>query len=398
MDLGSHPILIVMAIAVASSLLAELRIGDLRVPVVVWEMMLGVVIGPHVLGLARADGLLDWLGGVVGLAALFFMAGMDLDLRKIKGRPLSLSLRGWALSLVLGLSAAAFLYRLRLIEVPFLVGLALTTTAMGTFMPILRDAGNLDSEFGSLVLAAGALGEFGPVIAVSLLFTRQFGAWQEAALTLGFVALAFAAAFIALGFRPPKILGLLERTMHSSTQLPVCISILLLACFDVLSKRFGLEAVLGAFAAGMVVSLASRGEAGRLFREKMEAICFGFFVPFFFVVSGVNLDLGALLHSVKTLLLVPLFLTLFLIARGAPVFLYRGDLAKKERWPFALYSATALPMIVAITAIGVRTGRLNSSVAAALVGAGLLSVLLFPMIAGALLSKPPRTANSQGAS
>ena len=394
MDLGSHPVLIVMAIAVASSLLTELRIGDLRVPVVVWEMMLGVVIGPQVLGLARAEGLLDWLGGAVGLAALFFMAGMDLDLRKIKGRPLSLALRGWALSLVLGLSAAAFLYRLSLIEVPFMVALALTTTAMGTFMPILRDAGNFDSKFGSLVLAAGALGEFGPVIVVSLLLTRKFGAWQEAALTLGLVALAFAAAFIALGFRPPKILDLLERTMHSSTQLPVCISILLLACFDVLSERFGLEAVLGAFAAGMVVSLASRGEAGRVFREKMEAICFGFFVPFFFVVSGVNLDLGALLHSAKTLLLVPLFLTLFLVARGAPVFLYRRDLAKDERWPFALYSATALPMIVAITTIGVRTGRMKPDVAAALVGAGLLSVLLFPMIAGALLSKSAQTANS----
>ena len=167
----------------------------------------------------------------------------------------------------------------------------------------------------------------------------------------------------------------------------------MLACFDVLSERFGLEAVLGAFAAGMVVSLASRGEAGSVFREKMEAICFGFFVPFFFVVSGVNLDLGALLHSAKTLLLVPLFLTLFLVARGAPVFLYRRDLAKDERWPFALYSATALPMIVAITTIGVRTGRMKPDVAAALVGAGLLSVLLFPMIAGALLSKSAQPAN-----
>jgi Kef-type K+ transport system membrane component KefB len=157
--------------------------------------------------------------------------------------------------------------------------------------------------------------------------------------------------------------------MHSSTQLPVCISVLLVACFAVFAEVIGLEAVLGAFAAGMVVGLASRGAAGQVFREKMEALAFGFLIPFFFVVSGVDVNLGALLHDPKTLLLVPVFLVLFLIVRGAPVFLYRKDLAKEERWPFALYSATALPLVVAIAAIGVRTGRLNSDISAALVGA-----------------------------
>lgn len=128
----------------------------------------------------------------------------------------------------------------------------------------------------------------------------------------------------------------------------------------------------------------------------MEAICFGFFVPFFFVVSGMNLNVGSLVHSAKTMLLVPLFLALFLIVRGAPVVLvYRKDLARNEQWPFALYSATALPMVVAIATIGVRTGRMQSDVAAALVGAALLSVLLFPMIAGALLSRPSVTSDSQ---
>jgi Kef-type K+ transport system membrane component KefB len=355
MDLNSHPVLIVMAIAVAASLLAEIRIS-VRVPVVVWEMMLAILIGPHVLRLARPGDLLDWLGGL-GLGALFFMAGMDLDLQKVKGRPLSLGLRGWIVSLALGLAAAGILHALPLVDAPIMVALVLTTTAMGTFMPILRDAGKLDTKFGSFVIAAGATGEFGPVLAVSLVLTRMFGAWQEAALMLGFVTVALLAGLMALGLRPPKILDLFERGMHSSTQLPVCISLLLLASFDVLSRKIGFEAVLGAFAAGMVVGLASRGEANKLFREKMEAICFGFFVPFFFVVSGINLDLGALLKSTKTMLLVPIFLVLFLVVRGAPVFLYRKDLAKEQRWPFALYSATALPMVVAITDIGIRTAH-----------------------------------------
>lgn len=395
MDLTSHPVLIVMAVAVAAALLGEIRFGVLQVPVVVWEMLLGIAIGPRVFALVRADGLLEWLGKL-GLAALFFMSGMDLNLQRVKGRPLNLAIYGWLLSLALGLFVATLLHLLPFIHAPIMVGLALTTTAMGVLMPILRDSGRLDSDFGNSVLGAGALGEFGPVLAVSLFLTRKFGAGEEALLTFGFAAAAIAAAFIALGVRPPRVLSLLERTMHASTQLPVCISLLILAGFDVLSERIGLEAVLGAFAAGMIVSQASRGEAGQVFREKMEAISFGFFVPFFFVVSGINLDVGSLVHSAKTMLLVPLFLALFLLVRGAPVIrLYRKDLARNERWPFALYSATALPMVVAIAAIGVRTGRMQSDVAAALMGAALLSVVLFPMIAGALLSKTGRASNSQ---
>jgi Kef-type K+ transport system membrane component KefB len=159
MDLSSHPVLIVMAIAVASSLLGEIRMS-IRVPVVVWEMLFGILIGPHVLGLAHAGDFLDWLGGL-GLGALFFVAGMDLDLQKVKGRPISLALRGWIVSLALGLAAAGILHELPLVDAPIMVALALTTTAMGTFMPILRDAGKLDSKFGSFVVAAGAAGEFG---------------------------------------------------------------------------------------------------------------------------------------------------------------------------------------------------------------------------------------------
>jgi Kef-type K+ transport system membrane component KefB len=175
--------------------------------------------------------------------------------------------------------------------------------------------------------------------------------------------------------------------MHSSTQLPIAISVLLLASFDLLSLRVGLEGVLGSFAAGIVVGLASHAEPGKLFRQKMEALCFGFFVPFFFVVSGVNLDLAVLLRNPKSVLLVPLFLLLYLVVRGVPVFLYGNDLPRYERLPFALYSATALPMVVAIANVGVRTGKLSSGIAAALVGAAVISVLLFPTIAGALLSK-----------
>jgi Kef-type K+ transport system membrane component KefB len=385
LDLNSHPIFVVLAIAVLASLLAEIRIGIFRVPVVVWEMLFGILIGPQALCLVKPGGLMLWLGNALGLSALFFMAGLELDLQKVKGRPLMLAIRGWILSLGIAVSAAALLHWLPFLHAPMMVGLVLTTTAMGTFMPILRDAGSLDTHFGTYVLAAGAVGEFAPIIVVSLVLTREYAAWQQVALMLGFAGVAIVAALIALGLRPPRILALLERSMHSSTQLPVAISVLLLTSFDLLSKKIGLEAVLGAFAAGMIVGLASQGDSGRLFGQKMEALSFGFFVPFFFVVSGVNLDLSALVHSSKALLLVPLFLILFLLVRGAPVFLYGDSLAPQERLPFALYSATALPMVVAITNIGVSTGHLTAELAAALVGSALLSVLLFPALASALL-------------
>lgn len=389
MDLNSHPVFVVLAIAVVASLLAEIRFGILRVPVVVWEMLLGILIGPQVLGLVKGGGLLQWLGDTLGLAALFFMAGLDLDLQKVKGRPLSLALRGWVLSLGLALGATVLLHSLPFLRAPMMVALVLTTTAMGTFLPILKDAGHLDTRFGTYVLAAGAVGEFAPVVVVSLVLTHEYGAWQEVALMLAFAAVAFGAALIALGLRPPKVLALLDRSMNSSTQLPIATSMLLLVSFDLLSRRVGLEAVLGSFAAGMVVGLASQGEPGKLFRQKIEALCFGFFVPFFFVVSGINLDLGALLHTTTSMLLVPLFLLLFLVVRGAPVFLYSNEMPKYQRLPFALYSATALPMVVAITNVGVRTGHLRTDIAAALVGAALMSVLLFPALAGALMSKSP---------
>ena len=389
MDLNSHPVFVVLAIAVVASLLAEIRFGILRVPVVVWEMLLGILIGPQVLGLVKGGGLLQWLGDTLGLAALFFMAGLDLDLQKVKGRPLSLALRGWVLSLGLALGATVLLHSLPFLRAPMMVALVLTTTAMGTFLPILKDAGHLDTRFGTYVLAAGAVGEFAPVVVVSLVLTHEYGAWQEVALMLAFAAVAFGAALIALGLRPPKVLALLDRSMNSSTQLPIATSMLLLVSFDLLSRKVGLEAVLGSFAAGMVVGLASQGEPGKLFRQKIEALCFGFFVPFFFVVSGINLDLGALLHTTTSMLLVPLFLLLFLVVRGAPVFLYSNEMPKYQRLPFALYSATALPMVVAITNVGVQTGHLRTDLAAALVGAALMSVLLFPALAGALMSKSP---------
>ncbi len=209
---------------------------------------------------------------------------------------------------------------------------------------------------------------------------------------LGFVALAAVVAATALGFKEPRVLKFLTRTMHSSSQLPFLLTLVILFGFALLSEKIGLESVLGAFSAGMILRFATRGEQGEQCREKIEAICFGFLVPFFFVLSGMNLDVDAFLGSVKAMLLIPLFLALFLVIRGAPVILYRKDLPPNQRLPFALYCATALPLVVAITNIGVATASMSTEVATAMVGAAVLSVLLFPAAAQALLSRNQTTA------
>jgi len=394
LDLNAYPILTVLIIAAASSMLAELPFR-FRVPMVVWEMIFGMIIGPHLLGFAQPIGHFTLLGqrvgtftllGERGLAALFFMAGLDLDLKRVRGRPLLLAIEGWAISLGLGLGAAVLLRALPMVHAPLMIALALTTTAMGTFMPTLHDSGLLETNLGVHILAAGAAGEFLPIISASLVLTREFPAWEEVALLLGFVILATFAAAIALGFsRAPAVLKLFARTLHSSSQLPVLLTLVILFAFAVLSQKIGLESVLGAFSAGMILRFAVAGEQGKLFREKIDAICFGFLVPFFFVLSGMRLDLGAFVHSAKAVLLIPMFLGLFLLVRGAPVILYGKDLAKGERLPFALYCGTALPLVVAITDIGVTSAGMSVEIATAMIGGRRVVRFVFPAAAQALL-------------
>jgi len=226
-------------------------------------------------------------------------------------------------------------------------------------------------------------------------FTDGISEWRRAAFMLAFVAVVCSVAAIAIRAKPPRLVRVLSETLHSSTQLPVRLSVLFMVSFVLFSEQLGFEAVLGAFAAGMIVGLACRGEAGKLLHEKMDALCFGFFVPFFMVASGMRFDIVSLFGSARAMLLVPLFLMLFFVVRGVPVLLYRRELDRRDRFAFALYSATTLPMVVALTHIGTQTGRMASAEAAALVAAAVLSVLLFPAIAGILRSSRPAAGQSE---
>lgn len=375
----THALLVVLFVAAIAPLFNELPIR-LRLPLVVLELIFGIIVGPQVLDLVAGEGALRTLSAL-GLSFLFFLAGMDLEFNKLRGRPLQLGLTGWGLSIVIAFALTHLLHAAGVVADPVLVAIALSTTAIGTLLPILRESGELDTEFGRFVLGAGAIGEFGPIVLFSLVITGDEGLAVRSGLLATFVFIACACGAVALRLQPPHVITVFSRTLQSTSQLPVRVSMLLLGGLVVIADYLGLDILLGAFAAGSVVGLVSRGPGAEPFRQKLDALGFGFLVPIFFVISGAQVDLAALFASTGSIIRIPVYLVLFLVVRGLPALLYKRDLGPRERGLLALFSSTTLPLVVVITELGKATGRMMPENAAALVGAGILSVLLFPLIA-----------------
>ncbi|MDD5463399.1 MAG: cation:proton antiporter [Methylococcales bacterium] len=380
MEAYPSELLLIAFVAMLAPFLAELP-SAFRLPVVVLEVILGILIGPQVLHLDSPDGMTGTLGEL-GLTFLLFMVGLEIDFDKIRGRPLSLAVGGWFLSLFVAMVCMFFFNVIGLIQAPpVLAAVALSTTALGVLAPILRDRGELNTAFGTYMVAAAAVGEFGPLVVISMLLIPTNSTFVHALFMMTFIIIALAAANIALNTRSSLLIDVLTRTMQSSGQLPVRICILLQILFVALAAKFGLNIVMGAFAAGIVVGLAIKGEEGELLRHKLDAIGYGFLIPIFFIVAGMKFDVSALWSAPLAPIQVALLSGLLVLVRGVPVLLYKKELAPEEKLPFALYSATGLPLIVIISEIGVSSGLMPPDRAAILVSAGMISVLLFPILA-----------------
>jgi Kef-type K+ transport system membrane component KefB len=350
-------------------------------PVVVVELVLGIVVGPEILDLAQTDDFIDFFSNL-GLGMLFFFAGYEIDFERIKGAPLKLGVLGWLLSVALAYGIGGVLAAAGVVVSFLYTGSAMATTAIGTLIPILRDSGELKSRFGTYLLAAGAVAEFGPILLVTLVLSSK-QPLHEAAILVLFVALALgvALASVRLAWRGWPAL---ERTFETSSQLAVRLAVVLVFGLVLLAGELGLDVLLGGFVAGMIVRLALKGRELAVFESKLTAVGFGFFVPFFFVTSGIEFDLAAL-GSAAAMLKLALFLILFLVVRGTPaLLLYRGVLRARQRLALAFYSATELPLVVAITTLAIEGGHMKSATAAGLVGAAMLSTLIFPFVGQAL--------------
>jgi Kef-type K+ transport system membrane component KefB len=378
-DTGSFfTVVMVSAIAAITVAVVPNRFAP---PVVVLELMLGILVGPHVLHLAHNDDFIDFFSNL-GLGMLFFFAGYEIDFERIRGRPLELGAAGWAISVGLAFGIGGILAGLGIIVSFLYTGAAMATTAIGTLIPILRDNGELKTRFGTYLLAAGGIGEFGPILLVTLFFSTQSPV-HESVILIAFVLLAIAVALasVRLAWRGWPAL---ERTFEASSQLAVRVTVVLVFGLVLLASKLGLDVLLGGFVAGLITRMALKGHELTIFESKLTAVGFGFFVPFFFVTSGIDFDLSAL-GSVGAMAKLVMFFCLFLVIRGIPALvLYRGILSSRDRLALAFYSATELPLVVAITSIAIDAGKMRPSTAAGLVGAAMLSTLVFPFVGLAL--------------
>ena len=390
MDLltGLEQLFVVVAIAAAAPLLAAL-IPHQRIPQVVLLLVGGMVIGEGWLGIDPEQEL--ELISNVGLGFVFLLAGFEIDPAELMGRAGRLALTAWAISAVCSVLVVGLMAVLGYVEAFVPVALALTTTALGTVLPILREQGILAGAFGRHFLASGAVGEILPVLAMAVFL----GVNSRLSAVISIVAIALIALLLAWAPRVMqgrRLARIVAAGADTTGQTTVRCTVVLLVGLLVVAGEFGLDVVLGAFLAGAVLRRWVPGEV-HAFEAKLDAVGYGFFIPVFFVVSGMEVDVASLREAPTRLLV---FLILLLAVRGLPVLLvYRRALVRRERTQLMLCTATTLPLIVALTQIGLDSGTMLPENAAALVGAGVLSVLLFPLVAG-LVHRPTHRTPEQG--
>jgi len=377
------PLVIVLAAACTASLLSEWT-RQIGVSIIVLELLLGVAVGPSGLNWAAVEGLLPTLAAA-GMGFLFFLAGFEIQLEGIRGKPIKLALRAWLLIACLAALLGFAGHLLGLFEAWVIVAISLSTTALGVVMPILKDSGQLETDFGRLVMAAGVVGELGPILAMALLLSHRNNTGVRLLFVLIFIAIVVLVAFALLrGIAIPRFLNFLERSLTQTSQLAVRMAVFLLVALAVLAEDFGLDLALGALAAGLVVKLATRHSPTPLLHQKMEGIGYGFLVPVFFVTSGMKLDVrGAL--SAEGIFLMLLFVAALLAAHLPMLVIARRALAKAESLALFLYSATTLSLIVAMTDVAVSKGAMKTVEASVLVVSGVISVLLLPLVAALVL-------------
>jgi Kef-type K+ transport system membrane component KefB len=373
-------LLIVMAVAFAAPLLLGL-FPRVLLPSVVLEIVAGIVVGPSVLGWVEVDDAVEVIA-LLGLAFVLFLAGLEIEFGKLRGRVLKLTALGFAISFAVALAVSLGLSAIDVVDTPLLIAIILCSTSLGVLVPVLKDSGQLSTTFGQLIIAAASIADFGAIILLSVFFSGE-GGTGATLLLLGTLFALAAAIFLAVrgAEHSRRLREDLLRLQDTTAQIRVRAALVLLVGFAALAESLGLEVILGAFIAGSIISLVDRDErmSHPDFRRKLEAVGFGFFIPAFFVTSGVRFDLDALTASASNLLMVPVFLAALLAARGVPAIVYRGALDARHTWIAGLMQSTSLPFIVAATAIGRELDLIDAAASAALIGAGLLSVLLFPL-------------------
>ncbi len=384
-----------VAVVAAVAVVAPLALGltGLRLPSIVLEILLGILVGPQLLGWASRDEPVQVLS-IVGLAFLLLLAGLEVDYDRFRGRLLRLTALGYVLSFGIALVVGLALKAGDLVRSPLLVAIVLSATGLGIILPILKDAGETSTPFGQVVIAGASIAEVVPIVLLSLFFSGKGGVGAGAVLLAAFGVFVLAAgAAIFAAEHSMRLTVTFMKLQDTTAEIRVRSAFLLLIVFVVLASKFGLEAILGAFLAGATLKLLDRDDAmtHTFFRRKLEAVGFGVFVPFFFVATGLRLDVDTLFASGSAVARVPIFLGALLLIRGLPALLYR-PLAERREQVLAggLLQATSLSFLIVAGQLGVDLDLLSSVNYTALVAAGLLSVIVFPLVALSLLRQSPQ--------
>jgi Kef-type K+ transport system membrane component KefB len=378
----------VAIVALLAPLLVSLA-PSLRLPAVALEIVLGIILGPSVLGWIEADVPVEVLS-TIGLGYLLFLAGMELDLNAVRQylRPISV---GFVLSLILALLAGGAIGLVDLNDDPMFLAVVLVSTSLSLVVPVLSEAKLTTTPFGQVVMGASSMGEFGALLLLSLFFSTTATSTGSQLLLLGVFLAAAAIAGLALSRvgRSIRALDLLERFGDTPAQLGVRFLVLMMLLFLGFANDLGFEAILGSFVAGALLRVTDK--SGKLddphFKSKIEALGYGFLVPAFFVASGLTFDVDALFGSSSNLVLIPVLLVAILVVRGVPALFYRGRFSHKQIVAAGLLQSTTLSMVVIAAQVGVELGTIDAGTSAALLSAGILTVVIFPPIALHLLGR-----------
>jgi Kef-type K+ transport system membrane component KefB len=400
-ELTFDGLLLVMVVAVAIPLLLGL-VPRVPIPGPVVEIVAGIVIGPAILGWASPDRSVEVLAKL-GVAFLLFLAGLELDFDRLQGRALHLGLATFGLSVVIGLVLTTPLGAADVIIDPLFVTIVLSATALGIVMPVLKDSHQVDTHFGVLVIASCSVAEFGSIVLLSMFFSGSNG--PDPVLTAGklVVLLLFVAVIAIVAARAsswPRLRTVMFKLQDTTAQIRIRIAVLLLLALLVMSESLKFDSILGAFLAGALLSALSDAEAVEddvgQFRHKLDGIGFGFFIPVFFVSTGIAFPIDQLTSDASALVRIPVFLLLLLLARGLPAFVFRAELDRRRMVAAGLLQATSLSFIVVATHIGQAIGEIRPINAASLLAAGMLSVLIFPAVALVLLRRTRPSAPVEG--
>jgi Kef-type K+ transport system membrane component KefB len=377
-------------VVVLIALVVPLSIGfvpAIRVPAPVLLIVAGIVVGPAGLGWVKVDLPIQILS-LMGLAFLLFLAGLEIDPQRLRGRVLRLAGLGYGISLALAIVVGLAIGAAGVTRSPLLVAIALSATTLGLIVPILKDAGQSESEVGQLTIASASVADFMAVALLSVFFSTSGRGLGAKLILLGGFALLVVVAVFALSRigRSTSLNRVLIMLQDTTAEIRVRFAVVLLVAFVALASRFGLETILGAFLAGAILNLVDRDSMTHPnFRVKLDAIGYGFLIPIFFVASGLRFDLKALLHSPSAFARIPLFLAALFLVRGLPAFLYRPTVGRRQALAAGLLQATSLPFLVTASQIGVALGTIKPVTGAALVSAGLLSCVIFPLLSLSLL-------------